>query len=208
MKLDDALRAISDTNTAIYSLGFSSTRAFAGKHTSEAFNNPNPGPKGGCMANPNNDVPADSGTDSDSAETDSSGKADSARPKSNNRRTGKELSNQAVDCLGTLLPPIALAKMAVMSGLRGLRRNVPETVADLTGGEYYSFKNPKDLDRDLITFANHVPNRYILSFHPQSPHPGLHAVTLKLKNYPNLDVASRSSYWAEPEPAAANTARP
>jgi hypothetical protein len=91
--------------------------------------------------------------------------------------------------------------MAVQAGMDGLKHNVPETVAELTGGEYFQFKDTKTLERDLETISNHVPNRYILTFHPQAPHPGLHAVSLRLNNYPNLDLEARNSYWVETDPA-------
>ena len=195
LKLDDALRVISDTNTAIYSLGFSTTRAEAPRQAAHAFKNDTPGPKGGCMAK---DTPA--GPD-DSSPADSS--AD-ANQKSAPARSAGQVANQAYDCLSLLAPPLALAKMAFVAGRNGLRRNVPETVASLTGGEYYQFKDARGIERDMIALSNHVPNRYILSFHPQSPHPGLHALTLRLNNYPNLEVAARTSYWADTEapPAA------
>jgi hypothetical protein len=83
--------------------------------------------------------------------------------------------------------------------MNGLRRNVPESVAQLTGGEYFPFTNARNLEGSLLTISNHVPNRYVLSFQPPSPHPGLHAVELRLKKYPNLVVTSRRSYWADPE---------
>jgi len=183
LRIEDALRVISDTNTAIYSLGFPSIRAEAGRRTGEAFNNPTPGPRHGCMGK-------DTPTVSDTAPGDPPTDPEST-PSS---RTAGQLANQAYDCLGLLAPPLALAKMAVQAGM-----SVPETVAELTGGEYFPFKNTKTLEEDLETISNHVPNRYMLSFHPQSPHPGLHAVTLRLKNYPNLDLAARNSYWVEGE---------
>jgi hypothetical protein len=37
----------------------------------------------------------------------------------------------------------------------------------------------------------------VLSFTPKNPHPGLHAVSVTLKDRPNLKIAARSSYWAE-----------
>jgi VWFA-related protein len=187
LKLEDALREISDTNTAIYSLSFSSGRSEAGRKSAQAFNNPTPGPRHGCMAK---DTPPQ--TD-DSDQPDSTSDAATPTP----GRTPKQVANQAYDCLGLLLPPLALAKMAVTAGMNGLKRNVPETVAELTGGEYFHFKDAKSMERDMETISNHVPNRYMLSFHPQSPHPGLHAVELRLKEYPNLDLAARNSYWVE-----------
>jgi VWFA-related protein len=190
LKLDDALRVISDTNTAIYSLGFSATRAEAPRQAGHAFKNDTPGPKGGCMAKDTPTEPDDSSPD--------------ANDKSAPARSAGRVANQAYDCPGLLAPPLALAKMAFVAGRNGLRRNVPETVASLTGGEYYQFKDARGIERDMITLSNHVPNRYILSFHPQSPHPGLHALTLHLNSYPNLEVSARTSYWADTEapPAA------
>jgi len=42
----------------------------------------------------------------------------------------------------------------------------------------------------------------VLSFHPQSPHAGFHSLQLRLKDYPDLSVTARSSYWAVSEDAA------
>ncbi len=106
---------------------------------------------------------------------------------------------QAYDCLTQLAPPLALAKMAAIAATDGMRRNVPETVAHLTGGEYFKLNDAKSLERNLETISNHMPNRYVLSFQPQSPHPGLHVIDLRLRDYSNLEVTARSSYWADTE---------
>jgi len=71
----------------------------------------------------------------------------------------------------------------------------------MTGGEYYSFNGEKSIETALTTIANHVPNRYVLSFQPHDPHPGIHALELKLPEYPGLEVTARSSYWADAETA-------
>jgi hypothetical protein len=99
---------------------------------------------------------------------------------------------------------LALAKMAAIAATDGLKRNIPETVAHLTGGEYYKLTDARSLERDLVTISNHVPNRYVLSFQPQSPHPGFHAIELKLRIYPELRVTARSSYWADTDSAPAH----
>jgi hypothetical protein len=112
----------------------------------------------------------------------------------------KNKASQAYDCLTQLLPPLALAKMAFLAATDGLQRNIPETVARLTGGEYFKLTDAKSLERDLHTISNHLPNRYILSFQPPSPHPGLHAIALHLVGYPGLEVTARTSYWAAGEP--------
>ena len=169
--LAEALRAVSDTNTVIYSAAFSSTRSDA-KDEATKFSQPDtPGPPGGCMA-----------------------KYPEADPNVSENEFAK-----AFDCLSLLAPPLRAAKIAVLAGINGLKKNTPEAVAHLTGGEYYKFNNVKSLEQDLGTISNHIPNRYMLSFHPQSPQPGIHALELSLKDFPDLKVTARSSYWLEPE---------
>jgi len=179
--LEEALHAIGDTNTSIYALAFSSGKSEAAHYGSKELpiqpgglghENPNPNPPHGCM-----------GKDPD---------PDATRNK----------AVQAYDCLTQLVPPLALAKMAAIAAVDGLQRNVPETVARLTGGEYLHFENSRSLVTGLIAISNHIPNRYVLSFQPQSPRSGFHALELRLKDYPGLRVTARSGYWADSEPAA------
>ncbi len=176
--LEEALRSISDTNTAIYSIGFSTGKSEAAHYASRElpttpgglmFENKKPNPPHGCM-----------------------GKDPDPDPDATNNR-----AVQAYDCLTQLAPPLALAKMAVIAATDGLQRNIPETVARLTGGEYFRLTDAKSLERSLGTISNNVPNRYVLSFQPQSPHAGLHAITLHLRDGSNPEVMARSSYWAD-----------
>ena len=97
-----------------------------------------------------------------------------------------------------------MAMMAAIVTADGLRRNVPETVARLTGGEYFQFGDEKSLASDLQIISNHIPNRYVLSFQPQSPHPGFHILTLQLPDYVNLKLSARNGYWAGASGAAAS----
>jgi VWFA-related protein len=185
LTLEDALRAISDTNTAIYSIGFSTGKSEAAHYAARELPtqpgglwmaNHHPNPPNGCM-----------------------GKDPDPDPDATHNK-----AIQAYDCLTQLAPPLALAKMAAIAATDALRRNVPETVANLTGGEYFKLTNPANLERDLATISNHIPNRYVLSFQPQSPHPGLHVLSLTLPDYSNLHITSRTSYWADPEIAPSN----
>lgn len=177
---EDALRAVDDTNTAIYSFGFSSTKT-ALKH--EASKLPRPGgtpysdepyQKGGCMSRDPN------------ADPDAHGKR----------------SVQALDCATDLFPPLRLARLAFIAAKDDLQRNVPQSVARLTGGEYFSFKDSRTLKQHLVTISNDLPNHYVLSFRPQSPPPGLHALELKLPGRPELELRSRDAYWVDAVPPA------
>lgn len=166
--LEGAVRSVSDTNTVIYSFAFSSTKA-AVSHEAGQFSNSEPGPPGGCFANDPNADPS--------------------------QKKGK--AEKTYDCLSLLAPPLRAAKIAALLAMNSMRRNAAETVAHLTGGEYYSFKDRKSLQKGMLTVSNHVPNRYVLSFRPEAPHPGMHTLKLQLKDYPNLEITARRNYWAE-----------
>ena len=175
-KIDDALRAIDVTNTAIYALGFSTGRSEAAHYAYRelptkigggGLENANPNPPHGCMGkDPDPDAPQNKAV-------------------------------QAYGCLTQLAPPLAFAAMAAIATANALQRNVGETVAQLTGGEYYRFENSASLARGLLAVSNHIPNRYVLSFQPPSPHPGFHSIELRLKEYPGLRITARSCYWAD-----------
>lgn len=174
IELTDALHALSDTNTSIYALGFGSTKAQI-KHEASKFSSAEPGPAKGCFSRDPN-----------------------ADPKSTESR-----GEQDFDCLAQLLPPLRLARMVETATRNSLRQNVPETAARLSGGEYFGFKNSKTLQRGLFTISNDVPNRYVLTFRPQQPHPGLHALSVELNDRPQLRIDARTEYWVdEAEPSA------
>lgn len=187
--VDQAVRSITDTNTTIYAVGFSTAKSEAAHyarrqlpltshitHGSELmeFENTTPNPPHGCMGkdpNPDPDAPASKWS-------------------------------QFYDCVAQLVPPLTFAKMAAIATADSLERNVPATVTRLTGGEYFKLGNERRLEADLEAIGNHLPNRYLLSFHPQAPHAGLHVLTLKTPDYSGLEITARTSYWAEPAPPA------
>ena len=68
-----------------------------------------------------------------------------------------------------LAPALSLA-------IGAMRKNMSAEVANLSGGEAYSFDNEGELDQDLGVLTNHLRNSYILSFSPTSTKPGLHTI--------------------------------
>ena len=97
-RLEDALRAISDTNTAIYAIAFSSSRSNAKREGPKTFGQgpiPGlssrepvpPGPRHGCFSRDKNDPQVD---------------------------TTEKAIEQDWDCLSLLAPPLRLAKMAFL----------------------------------------------------------------------------------------------
>ena len=101
-------------------------------------------------------------------------------------------NNQAKSNNLDLLAPILMAT-------QGMRKNIPKAIATMTGGQYELFKSDKGFDLRMNNFDNDLYNRYLLSFQPTDPHPGLHQVRVRLSN-PRKKVAviARNSYWATP----------
>ena len=150
--MEQAVRAITDTNTTIYAIGFSTEAAHFAHHQ-------HPLRSGGWQL--------------------------SEEPRSDPPHGCVGKGSQSYDCAATIAAADSLLK------------NVPATVARLTGGEYFKLGSERNLEQDLMAIGNHLPNRYILSFHPLAPQPGMHVLTLKLPDYEGLEVTARTSYWAD-----------
>ena len=109
--------------------------------------------------------------------------------------------SQFYDCVAQLVRSLTVSKMATIATADSLLKNVPATVARLTGGEYFKLGSERNLEQHLTSIGNHLPNRYILSFYPQAPFPGLYVLTLKLPGHERLEETARTSYWAAPAAA-------
>jgi VWFA-related protein len=182
VSIDDAMRNLSNSNTTIYAVAFSSTLAKVNREAPKTLGQgplpwlsskgpAQPGPAHGCFSRDPNDPNVD---------------------------LKQNPAEQAYDCLSLLAPPIRLAKLAYMAVRGSLQRNIPETAAHLTGGEYFTLGNQKQFERDLLAISNHIPNRYVLSFQPRPPRMGYHTLKLSLPDYRHVDVSARTGYWAEP----------
>jgi VWFA-related protein len=93
--------------------------------------------------------------------------------------------------------PNLIAPLMMVS--QAMRKNTANAVATMTGGEYEMFESRRSFERLMVEFTNHLQSRYLLSFEPQSPHPGLHEIRVRLRD-PGKNknkVLARTSYWAE-----------
>jgi VWFA-related protein len=104
---------------------------------------------------------------------------------------------------GTCMGYGALGRLLVLASRAGQdddgsEANVAQLAASVTGGKYLPFNagaGRKDLEARLYSIANDLPNRYLLSFRPTSPAVGLHDLQVAVRGHPDLQVASRTSYW-------------
>ncbi len=97
--------------------------------------------------------------------------------------------NRTTSMIGTLL----------MAG-QAMRKNAAKELARLSGGEYATFTKDKALEEHLSQLAQRVHNRYLLSFRPSDPAPGLHTLRVRLTRDYGAKVVARTSYWAAPNP--------
>ncbi len=167
--LGEALRLLGDTNTALYSFGFSSTKAALAHLAPGTEGHPSePGPPHGCFSREGADAEYDG-----------------------------HYSRQVLDCLTLLAPPLRLAQMAYLTARNGLRTNTAASLAELTGGEFFRFSNAKDLRQGLIAVSHDVLQYYVLSFRPTPPTPGPHSLHVEIRNRQQLTLQSRIGYWID-----------
>jgi VWFA-related protein len=169
-KLDDAVHLLSDTNTSFYSFAFNSTHS-AVAHEASKFDSKTPNPAHGCFSKKGADAEYEG-----------------------------HYSKQVLDCISQLAPPLRLATMAFIAARGSLQDKTAETVAELAGGRYFTFKNEKDLKAALIKLSNDVPNYYVLSFRPTTPTPGIHALQVGTAHRGPFNISARREYWIDDTP--------
>lgn len=84
---------------------------------------------------------------------------------------------------------------------QAMRKNVPSTIAAMTGGEYELFATRKKFEVRMNDFTNHLHSRYLLSFAPKNLQPGPHQIRVRVRSESHVaadaTVLARTSYWAE-----------
>ena len=103
--------------------------------------------------------------------------------------TGRGSNQDEMNAGPNLLAPLFLAREA-------MRKNVPKAISSMTGGEYGLFKSQNGFENRMLEFTNHLHSRYLLSFQPKDPHPGLHDLRVRLRDPERGEILARGSYWA------------
>ncbi len=93
--------------------------------------------------------------------------------------------NRTMSLISTI--PMALAAM---------KKNVAKEIALMSGGEYAPFTRDKAFESEVAEIAQHARNRYLLSFSPTDPTPGLHTLRVRLSEDYGAHVVARANYWA------------
>ncbi len=91
-----------------------------------------------------------------------------------------------------LLAPLLMA-------LKSIRKNVAKEIAEESGGEYATFFTDKRFEARVMTAARDARNRYLITFSPSDPTPGLHTIRVRTKEDYGAKIVARANYWLEAE---------
>ena len=75
-----------------------------------------------------------------------------------------------------------------------------EELATMSGGEYNAFTLERGFEEKVLQAARHARNRYLLTFRPSDPTPGLHAIRVRLRAGYEARVVARANYWLQSGP--------
>ena len=86
---------------------------------------------------------------------------------------------------------------SLIMAVQGMKKNTAKSLATLSGGDYFSFRNRNTFDESLGKLTNRVHNYYLLSFPvPRDAEGGLHEIKVSVPEYPNADIRARRNYYA------------
>jgi len=94
-----------------------------------------------------------------------------------------------------MMDPISTLLMMVQA----FKKNVTKEVAHMSGGEYHTFTADKGFEQRVVDAAKHARNRYLITFSPSDPTPGLHTIRVRLAQDYGARIVARANYWKEAE---------
>lgn len=89
---------------------------------------------------------------------------------------------------------------ALLMLVQAFRKNVTKQVAEMSGGEYTTFTGDKRFQQRVLDAAKHMRNRYLITFSPSDPTPGLHSIRVRTAEDYGVRIVARANYWLAAEP--------
>jgi VWFA-related protein len=80
--------------------------------------------------------------------------------------------------------------------VQAFKKNVAKQVAHMSGGEYTTFTGDKGFEQRVVDAAKHARNRYLISFSPSDPTPGLHTIRVRTVEDYDARIVARANYWS------------
>jgi VWFA-related protein len=88
---------------------------------------------------------------------------------------------------------------ALVALVQAFKKNVTKEIALMSGGEYTTFMSDKKFEQRVMDEAKHARNRYLLTFRPSNPTPGLHTLRVRLAQDYGAHILARANYWVGEE---------
>ena len=82
--------------------------------------------------------------------------------------------------------------------VEAFKKNATKEVALMSGGEYATFTGDKKFEQKVVDAARHMRNRYLITFSPSNPTPGLHTIRVRTALDYGARIVARSNYWLGP----------
>ena len=83
--------------------------------------------------------------------------------------------------------------------VQAFKKNVAKEIAGMSGGEYHAFTGDKGFEQRVVDSAKHARNRYLITFSPSDPTPGLHSIRVRTAQDYGARIVARANYWLEQE---------
>jgi VWFA-related protein len=80
--------------------------------------------------------------------------------------------------------------------VKAFKKNVSREIAGMSGGEYTTFTGDKKFEARVVDAAKHARNRYLITFSPSNPTPGLHTLRIRTAQDYGARIVARANYWA------------
>jgi VWFA-related protein len=94
-----------------------------------------------------------------------------------------------------IMNPVSTLVMA----LKAFKKNMAKEIAQESGGEYTTFTGDKRFEQRVVDAAKHVRNRYLITFSPSDPSPGLHSIRVRTTQDYGARIVARANYWFQAE---------
>jgi len=86
---------------------------------------------------------------------------------------------------------------ALVMAVMAFKKNVAREVAMESGGEYTMFLGDKAFEARVMTAARDARNRYLITFSPSDPKPGLHTIRVRTVEDYGARIVARANYWRD-----------
>lgn len=103
-----------------------------------------------------------------------------------------ELAHDSMDSGEDRTMNLASALFAVV---QAFKKNVAKEIATMSGGEYTTFSGDKRFEQRVVDAARDTRNRYLITFSPSNPTPGLHTIKVRTAQDYGAKIVARADYW-------------